>query len=572
MSEESGNCAVCKIPAKQFCSACKSVSYCGAEHQKAHWKTHKSECRPFKIAKSDELGRFLIATRDIKADQVVFTEAPLVVGPKWYLSKSDEMNPVMPCVGCFTPCRVDGYQCPRCKWPVCSLTCAGLQNPKLHGVECSVLMLGNGPANRDIKSLNDYYRSDSLFVLKCLLLQVQNTKKWSELMDMQSHEEERLNTELYQEAQDRIVTYLHTNYLQKLKHLENKKQEKFLQHNEPDVLHKICGIIETNYMCINLPSGLELSGVFYIACMMEHTCHPNCYFQFDHRNGFKISVVAGRDIRKGEHLQIMYSNMLWGTQMRHEHLQITKHFLCQCDRCRDPTEFQTYFSGMICVGDVGKECGGIQLPKDPLSAKTDWMCDTCPMVISGEEVRFLLTQINEDVERILATKPTILQLEALIEKLSQFLHPNHYQIFALKHSLIQLYGTQSGFSLQVLTEEILEKKMKMCNELLAICDKLDPFTIRLSIYVGIILLEMHSVLKEEARRLLENTPTGGKQALDKLNLARDYLKRAIRVLKKELDSVVGKKLNDTVEKAIQELDYLIVSYLTRSKFEKVKIN
>lgn len=139
-------------------------------------------------------------------------------------------------------------------------------------------------------------------------------------------------------------------------------------------------------MCISLPTGLELSGVFYTACMMEHTCQPNCYFQFDYNNGFKISVLAGRDIKEGEHLQIMYSNMLWGTQMRHEHLQITKHFQCKCKRCVDRTELGTYFSGMKCVGDVGKDCIGFQLPKDPMSLKTDWVCDTCPMIVNGEEV------------------------------------------------------------------------------------------------------------------------------------------------------------------------------------------
>lgn len=190
----------------------------------------------------------------------------------------------------------------------------------------------------------------------------------------------------FSESEKRIVSYLESNYLIPLKSLEAQRGNKILIHNSPEILHKICGIIETNYMCISLPTGLELSGVFYTACMMEHSCQPNCYFQFDYSNGFKISVLAGRSIKEGEHLQIMYSNMLWGTQMRHEHLQITKHFKCECKRCVDRTELGTYFSGMKCVGDVGKDCEGYQLPKDPMILGTDWMCDTCPMIVSGEEV------------------------------------------------------------------------------------------------------------------------------------------------------------------------------------------
>lgn len=185
---------------------------------------------------------------------------------------------------------------------------------------------------------------------------------------------------------ERIVSYLQRNFLQRLRIAEQKSKQQYLKEYDAKILHRICGIIETNYMCINLPTGMELSGVFYQACMMEHSCVPNCYFNFDHKNGFNISVIAGRDIAKGEHLKIMYSNMLWGTQMREEHLRLTKHFLCQCERCSDATELGTYFSAMLCVGDVGKECGGVQLPKEPMNDKTDWACNKCPIVISGQEV------------------------------------------------------------------------------------------------------------------------------------------------------------------------------------------
>ena len=179
---------------------------------------------------------------------------------------------------------------------------------------------------------------------------------------------------------------MQNNFLQRLRSVEQKAKDKYLTLYDSTILHRICGIIETNYMCISLSTGLELSGVFYTACMMEHSCLPNCYFQFDQRNGFRITVIAGRDIKKGEHLKIMYSNMLWATQMRHEHLMITKHFVCSCERCTDPTELGTNFNALRCVGDVNKQCDGVQLPKDPLDSKTDWLCNKCPMVISGEEV------------------------------------------------------------------------------------------------------------------------------------------------------------------------------------------
>ena len=128
----------------------------------------------------------------------------------------------------------------------------------------------------------------------------------------------------------------------RLKALQTEANTQILTKCDTKLLRRICGIIETNYMCINLLTGLELSGIFFTACLMEHSCMPNCYFTFDHSNGYKISVIAGCDIKKGEHMKIMYSNMLWGTQARQVHLNMTKHFTCQCERCLDPTELGTY--------------------------------------------------------------------------------------------------------------------------------------------------------------------------------------------------------------------------------------
>lgn len=44
-------CAECKQPADLKCSACKLVAYCSKEHQKQHWKQHKSLCRAYEVKK-----------------------------------------------------------------------------------------------------------------------------------------------------------------------------------------------------------------------------------------------------------------------------------------------------------------------------------------------------------------------------------------------------------------------------------------------------------------------------------------------------------------------------------------
>lgn len=106
-------CPICQQAAPFKCTSCKSIHYCGAEHQKKHWPKHKANCRPFKIERSDRLGRYVVATRDIPAKSVIFIEPPLVVGPKWCSGDDEKSSPLFPCVGCFRSTPINANRCPK---------------------------------------------------------------------------------------------------------------------------------------------------------------------------------------------------------------------------------------------------------------------------------------------------------------------------------------------------------------------------------------------------------------------------------------------------------------------------
>lgn len=145
------------------------------------------------------MGRYLSATRDLDTGTAIFSEQPLIFGPKWTINEDDQLSPYLPCVGCFQLARIGIYKCPGCSWPACSPTCPKLTDPLYHGIECSILSLGHEPhSEANLKPALDYYRSDAILVLKCILLQKVAPKKWEQLMQMESHEEERKGTPLYE--------------------------------------------------------------------------------------------------------------------------------------------------------------------------------------------------------------------------------------------------------------------------------------------------------------------------------------------------------------------------------------
>lgn len=261
---------------------------------------------------------------------------------------------------------------------------------------------------------------------------------------------------------------------------------------------------------------------------------------FDKKNGFKLTVRAARDIRRGEHIATCYSNILWGTQLRRQHLSEAKYFTCSCERCADPTELGTHFSSLKCLGTSEAGCeGGIQTPDNPLSDTCEWVCNKCPARVPGNQVSYLTGKMGEEIDNALRKTPNVPALELLLDKLVNFLHPQHYHVFALQHSLIQLYGHHKDYTIESLTVDALKRKLKLCDELLSITGRLDPHSVRLSLYTAVALHEKFNSIAEMHRRQLEEIPYTHGQAVD-------CLKSAQMILINELDTVEGRQLNDKI--------------------------
>lgn len=128
----------------------------------------------------------------------------------------------------------------------------------------------------------------------------------------------------------------------------------------------------------------------------------------------------------------------------------------------------------------------------------------------------------------------------MLKKLSSFLHPNHYHNFALKHSLLQLYGFQPGYEYPRLTLEQLDEKISLCQSLLGIIKSLDPHYIRLSVYAGTLAFELYNTLSELKRRGIDRHEYVGH--------VKDHMEEILifgkLTLQKDLDVSEAKQLYD----------------------------
>ncbi|XP_046969712.1 SET domain-containing protein SmydA-8 [Vanessa cardui] len=502
----------------------------------------------FEVHKSEELGRYLIAARDLSPGDVVLTELPLVFGPKAMFDPEASM----PCVGCYKPVFTDvGERCSSCGWPVCSGNCPGLKDPRHHGVECLIL---SARPECVLDNMAEYYRHDALLPLRCVLLQHTEPDKWKNLLELQSHMECRTpGTEIFDEANEFIVEYLMNSFINRL---DNSIKSKYLKEISEDLLHVMCGIIDTNALEIRLPDGAELNALYSTTCLMEHSCIPNTKHLFnlstkDRNDYYRITVKAVIPIAKGNHIATMYSHALWGTQARRQHLKETKYFSCKCQRCTDPTELGTYLSAMKCFGDDKGPCDGVHLPEDPLDEETEWACSKCPIKVNNSQINMLISQMGEEVENVQMMGGSVNMLENILCRLSTFLHPNHYHLYSIKHSLVQLYGRQASY----MSEEILDKKIKMCKDLICITKTLDPGNARLSLYSAVLHHELHSALLIKSQKAKsDGTIKTADEIKPFLEEAKASIEVALLALKDDIEETSGQKLFKVIEESKRDFD------------------
>jgi hypothetical protein len=172
---------------------------------------------------------------------------------------------------------------------------------------------------------------------------------------------------------------------------EHKQEEKIGDEYEYDgsILNykeefvKFCMVTRYNAVELQPPSddgtgpGIDYgSGLFEVACTINHSCLPNCVWHTSQDGKFKI-VRAIKTIQAGEELTLDYVDCkLDPIHVRREELLKSKGFVCDCSRCAAEEGDDT--RRFKCIDSTTSGCSGVHFLNQPLASSEPELFDcTC---------------------------------------------------------------------------------------------------------------------------------------------------------------------------------------------------
>lgn len=221
---------------------------------------------------------------------------------------------------------------------------------------------------------------EAILPLRCLLLKTHDVPRWSQLNQMEAHTPIRKNIKsLWTRNQTQLVDRI-------------RDEWKMKQFSEEEI-HEVIGFIEVNCFEVG-QNGAKARALYPNAFLLAHDCRCNTS-HCDEPKTHKMNIMATVTINKGDPITLSYAYLLQGTLKRREHLKEGKFFWCQCERCKDPTEYGTFTSALRCP----KCQSGCILPLEPLNQDASWQC-ACKYTVTGRSISLLVDRVQEELESI----------------------------------------------------------------------------------------------------------------------------------------------------------------------------
>lgn len=499
---EGVTCSLCQAATNLSCKSC-SVPLCAI-----HLKPHRpaDTCLPFTVKVADGVGRYVIATRDIAASEIILEDIPAIIGPNF-----DTEAICVECMG-----RPDGtFLCHQCDMPLCSEECR--DGPR-HKPECQMFsamepkvqikQYKKKPTNNNATG-QICYEYSCISVLRMLSLRDSDPDSWARVQLLMDHDEERKKeVDYWQMFQTNVVDYIR---------IKGGLADKYSQEE----INRCIGILRTNAFMSQQPhmlaAGTDGKAIYPTFSFLSHSCKANARYIVMEDD--RLVLRAQVDIKAGEEITIQYISFLFGNTRRRREIHQCWMFECRCERCLDPREFGVLLAAHLC-----QECGGTVLPENNILYCPVWRCDKCDGTTSSEAIDTIEGEIETDMFNTFDTETA--KYRALMEKWSPKIHPNHFQMLMLKKYLaISMRGNMTFAEMEekiALQEEFISKYeivdpgvTKWKGKLLHVICKLKLFLIdqkmaRGKITQEVFLKELNSCIVglDEVMKCLEHEPNG----------------------------------------------------------------
>eukprot|EP00096_Caligus_rogercresseyi_P006994 TRINITY_DN2418_c0_g2_i1.p1 TRINITY_DN2418_c0_g2~~TRINITY_DN2418_c0_g2_i1.p1 ORF type:complete len:531 (+),score=146.39 TRINITY_DN2418_c0_g2_i1:103-1695(+) len=506
------------------------------EEVKRYMERDQSSNKPYKIIRNDSVGRYMVAARNIKAGEIILQEFPLSYGP------SSPKEPL--CLGCYSPLsrKEPHILCPGCGFPLCSTDCSKL--PEHRDFECTTLQESKYRVDPEsVWSGREPYNAIS--PLRALLLKKKDPAKWDLLWMHMSHNEARSKDPLWKKGDESIK-----------KHLKAMMATNDDEDDMEETVQTLLGIFLVNdfEIEVSMDDGSEerrtlIRGIFALASMPNHSCVANCSHSFSKREGgFLMTMKALVDIEAGEEINHSYTEPLDPIIRRQSILRIGKFFQCNCIRCRDPTEMNTFSSALICPSCKK----GHLIPRHVSEINSKWTC-VCKHSLSPEAVEKITSGAKAEMEA-LDVSPSISSHEAFLSKYASVLHPDHVYMIDRSYVLGKMYGRMEGYEPDSLSDEQFSRKRELCERVLRVLEVLTPGRTRKK---GMMMYELHLPLVITANRSLQKGPNSGvdpKEIKNNLRSGLDYLRKGLDILKEEPEGSFEHKIYVSSQESVGQLE------------------
>lgn len=360
------------------------------------------ETAPWYIKESPLGGLGVFAKRDVNVGEVIFRDAPVVLGPRAVLQKS------VFCVVCCAGGEVKA--CSKgCGLPVCGNLC---ESSKTHKLECRTILAWR--KNRKVDRW-DVKLVECLTPIRSLFLGERQKILSKHLLFHKGHgfEINKLKDELGLD----------------------------INQQEEDLMKFMCAVLDANAFEVTVgkagDSEASLRGLYPLASLANHQCVPNTSHVFDSNQN--MVVTASIFIQKDSEIFHAYTRFLLGTLTRRFHLMRTKHFSCKCSRCLDPTEMGTNMMALLC-----KKCKGHVLPKSAFTKVMEWQCTTCKEEVSEKHVGFALSVLGAWLDALDRERVDEI-ITALRERFLKLVPGCNEIVLELKYMLLWILGYREGY-------------------------------------------------------------------------------------------------------------------------------